>query len=193
MHSSHLCLTKGIYVWCTTSSRCQFIHIFLPHSHQYVSLYVSSYLSLNYLPLPPLSLCISFCHPYKDKCKLLPIIVKHHRLFVAGMAVMGVSKVFVFIALILVDLAHIARAQGDILARRYEILGDEAGNESGGRLLERMIINGENKQAIGKYNIKYMSHRQPLTFTHFSAKAIVRCIMRTRDACTVRLGRLFCA
>ena len=101
-----------------------------------------------------------------DKCKLLPIIVKHHRLFVAGMAVMGVSKVFVFIALILVDLAHIARAQGDILARRYEILGDEAGNESGGRLLERMIINGENKQAIGKYNIKYMFHRQPLRFTH---------------------------
>ncbi|KAI0215991.1 hypothetical protein LSAT2_031937, partial [Lamellibrachia satsuma] len=63
------------------------------------------------------------------------------------MAVLGVSKVFVFIGLILVDLAHIARGQDEILPRRYEIIGDAAGNESGDRLLERLYLNGEDKEA----------------------------------------------
>ena len=66
------------------------------------------------------------------------------------MAALGLSKVFVFIGLILVDLAHIARGQDEITARRYGILGDGAGNESGDRLVERLYLNGEDNDAIGK-------------------------------------------
>ena len=81
---------------------------------------------------------------------MVALEIMYYRPVFAGMAVLGVSKVFVFIGLILVDLAHIARGQNEILARRYEILGDAAGNESGDRLLERLYLNGEDKEANGK-------------------------------------------